>query len=321
MVKAYLYDAAGHDRVVNVGAATLAKTSDTQLLWFDLRRDQARDLEAAARLLGLSSEAVKRLTAARTETALRNYEGHFQFSVPAPPKGTRASSNRLDFVIAPSWLLTVRDDELQFLEDFRDQDRAETMKGALTPAVLAASLLDWHLESFFDAIAGVEQSLDTLDAKVLASRADAAVLDDLARMRRRVAVLRASIAQQRPLFHGLVRPDFAPIAESAEACASYTALSHRFDRAVDSVERARDAVIGSFDLFASKTGQETNELVKRLTFVTVIIGLLAAVAGIFGMNFDVPVFKTGPAGFYSVLGGLALLVIVSAVAARWRKWI
>ena len=321
MVKAFLYDAAGRDREVNATKATLAATGERTLLWFDLRREASKDIDAVAKLTGIDPDAIKALAADAGYTALRNYKSHFQFSVPAPPTGVRRNPNRLDFLIAPTWLATVRDDDLAFLRDFREQDRGETMKGALTPAVLAASLLDWHLESFFDAIARVEAALDRLDAKVLASRSDGSALGELAKMRRQVAVLRASIAEQRPLFHGLTRPDFAPVADNPEACASYTALSHRFDGAVDSVERAREAVVGSFDLFASKTGQETNELVKGLTFVTVIIGLSAAVAGIFGMNFDVPLFKTGQAGFYGVLGGLMAIIIVSALLARWRKWI
>ena len=321
MVKAFLYDSEGRDREVNAGAATVAKATDKQLLWFDLRRDDGAGIDAAAKLTGLPPEARDALAASGGDAVLRTYETHFQFSVPSPPRGVKLSTGRLDFLIAPTWLVTVRDDDLQFLVDFRDQDRGETMKGALTPAVLAASLLDWHLESFFDAIARVEAALDKLDGKVLASRTTDGVLGELATMRRQVAVLRASIAGQRPLFHGLVRPDFAPVAGSPETCASYTALGQRFDRAVDSVERAREAVIGSFDLFASKTGQETNDLVKRLTFITVVTGLAAAVAGIFGMNFDVAVFKTGAAGFYGVLVTLAVAVVVAGVIARWRKWI
>ena len=140
-------------------------------------------------------------------------------------------------------------------------------------------------------------------------------------MRQRVSLLRAAIADQRAVFHGLVRPDFAPVANDDAALGSYQALSARYDRVVDSVDRARDAVVGSFDLFASKTGQETNELVKVLTFLTVIIGVASAVAGVFGMNFDVPFEKTGATGFYSVVIGMALLVVVAALVARRRRWI
>ncbi|QXQ04829.1 CorA family divalent cation transporter [Sphingosinicellaceae bacterium] len=320
-MRAYLYDAEGRDREVDADAATVADTGDHQLLWFDLKRDDSAGLRAVSDLLSLAPEVRAALAAPGDTFRLSNYEGHFDFSVPAPPVDDRRSDGRLDFVVAETWLVTVRDHEIQFLVDFRDQDRGESLKGALTPAVLAASLLDWHLESYYDAITEVGKALDELDGKVLASKTSASILESLAAMRHRVALLRVAVADQRPLFHGLVRPDFAPIANDAEALGSYQALAARYDRVVDSVDRARDAVVGSFDLFASKTGQETNDLVKVLTFLTVIIGIASAIAGLFGMNFDVPFEKTGAAGFYSVVIALALLVILAAVVARRRRWI
>ena len=317
MVMVYCYDAEGRDREVEATPALIADVDDNRLLWFDLCRSDLAGMAEAARLLGLTTAEA----ADDSGTRLVTYDSHFELSVPAPPTGPRASGKRLDFLISDTWLMTIRDEDIQFLVDYRDQDRGETMKGALTPAVLAASLLDWHLESYFDAVAKVEAALDELDDRVLASRADKDVLARLAAMRRRVAVLRAAIAEQRPVFHGLVRPDFAPVA-SADACLdSYRALAGRFDRLVDSVERAREGVVGSFDLFASKTGQETNDLVKALTFVTVVIGFAAAVAGIFGMNFETPFFKTGEHGFVIVLSGMALSALGAAVVARHRGWI
>ena len=318
MVKAYCYDAEGRDREVEVTPAMLTHDDRNRLLWFDLCRSDEPAMVAAAELLGLPAAVLAR---GQQGSRLVTYDTHFQLSVPAPPIGNKSTGNRLDFLAADTWLMTIRDEDIQFLVDFRDQDRGETMKGALTPAVLAASLLDWHLESYFDAIAKVEAALDDLDDRVLASRADKDILGRLAAMRRRVAVLRAAIAEQRPVFHGLVRPDFAPVASEDGALDHYRALVARFDRAIDSVERAREGVVGSFDLFASKTGQETNDLVKALTFVTVVIGFAAAVAGIFGMNFETPFFKTGEHGFVIVLTGMAVSALAASVVARRRGWI
>ncbi len=321
VVQAYLYDAEGRDREVKVGKATLAAASGQRLLWFDLRRDDTDGLGKVAHLLGLPDEAVAALTKRTSSRQLCNFDTHFQFSVPSPPKDGQRSAARLDFLIAAGWLLTVRDNDLQFLADFREQDRGESMKGALTPAILASSLLDWHLESYFDAITEVEGALDTLDGKVLASRTGKGTLDALAKMRKRVAVLRASVAEQRPLFHGLVRPDFGPVANDEATLSTYRAVALRFDGVVDAVERSREGIVSSFDLFTSKTGLETNELVKALTFVTVIIGMFAAVAGVFGMNFKVPIFDTGQTGFYAVLASLVLVVIGLTLFARRRGWI
>ena len=89
----------------------------------------------------------------------------------------------------------------------------------------------------------------------------------------------------------------------------------------DAVERAREVVVGSIDLFATRAALDTNELVKLLTFLTVVIGFAAAIAGIFGMNFEIPFFKTGQHGFYTVLSLLAAIVLAASVLARRKGWI
>jgi Mg2+ and Co2+ transporter CorA len=98
-------------------------------------------------------------------------------------------------------------------------------------------------------------------------------------------------------------------------------LAGRFERAIDEVEHTRDLVVGSFELFATRTAQQTNELVKVLTYLTAVVGVCAAVAGVFGMNFETQFFSAGDAGFYMTIAGLVVITIVATVIARWRRWL
>ena len=129
-----------------------------------------------------------------------------------------------------------------------------------------------------------------------------------------------SCGGQRDVFYGLSRPDFALVTDSG-AAPFYEALAVRFERAIDEVERSRDLVVGSFELFTSRTGQQTNDLVKILTFLTAIVGFCAAIAGLMGMNFKLAFFETGMFGFALVTGGLLLLGLISVAYARYREWI
>ena len=132
--------------------------------------------------------------------------------------------------------------------------------------------------------------------------------------------LRHLLAVQRPVFYGLSRPDFAQVVES-DAAAHYRSLERRYERAVDAVDHARELVNGSFDLFTTRTAEATNDLVRRLTFITMMLGVAGAVAGIFGMNFETPYTQTGVPGFWAVLGGLTVFIVAAIVIARRRAWI
>ncbi len=146
------------------------------------------------------------------------------------------------------------------------------------------------------------------------------LLSRMLTLRRRVSRLRTLLSRQRAVFYGLSRPDLQIVADSG-ASPHFQVLAARFERAIDEIEHTRDLVVGSFELFASRTAQETNELVKVLTFLTAVIGLCAAIAGIFGMNFETDFFATGNAGFYITITALATITFTSAIFARWRKWL
>ena len=47
----------------------------------------------------------------------------------------------------------------------------------------------------------------------------------------------------------------------------------------------------------------------------------AAIAGFFGMNFQIPIFNTGRRGFYTDLSALAAMSLLAAMIARRNEWI
>lgn len=216
-------------------------------------------------------------------------------------------------------MLTAHEPPVSFIEEFRDQDRGETRIGALTPAALAVSLLDWHLGVYLMALEEVESFADRIDVRMLsASTIRDDLLKELVGARRHVSSLRRSLAPQSAIFYGLSRPDIAVLAE--DSASSFVHLEHRFERVLDAIEHGRDLVQTSFDLFTTRTAETTNTLIRRLTFAGIVLGALGGVTGVFGMNFDTPFPKSGLVGFWTVVLTFALVTVVGAVVGRLRKW-
>jgi Mg2+ and Co2+ transporter CorA len=329
-VRAFLYDADGQDREVPV-PETLPELEERQLLWIAVA---GRDQGALARvrdLFHLDPQAFRDLTGAGYCPLLNRHGEYFHCALwaiadreppgdrPAEPPELKAV--RLDLLIGKNWLVTAADEEIAFLADFRDEDRGETLLGVLSSASLAAALLDLHLTRFLSALEEVEGFVDSLDMKILSeSPNDNALLHRVLAGRRFIASLRRELAPQRTVFYGLSRPDFSLVAD-AEAGAHFAALERRFERAIDTIEHARELVQGSFDLFTTRLAETTNALIRRLTFLSLALGAVGAVAGIFGMNFQTPYTNSGVFGFWMVIGVLGIAVALSAVIARWRRWI
>jgi Mg2+ and Co2+ transporter CorA len=332
-VMAFLYDSEGHDREVELSAETLGSISRQHLLWIDVDARDAAELRSVAEQLGIERPSLAALIGQDTNGGVDNYSEYTQFSVttaPAtvlndnggtgPQRPNRYEGARLDFIVSRSWLLTVHEGTVAFIDAFRLRDRAETTIGTLTTHDFAASLLDAHLEAFFEEIARIEKMVDRLDEQALTSPSSRTLLGRMVTLRRRVSRLRTILSAQRTVFYGLSRPDLQPVSESG-AAPHFQVLAGRFERAIDEVEHTRDLVVGSFELFATRTAQQTNELVKVLTYLTAVVGVCAAVAGVFGMNFETQFFSAGDAGFYMTIAGLMVITIVATVIARWRRWL
>ena len=89
---------------------------------------------------------------------------------------------------------------------------------------------------------------------------------------------------------------------------------------MDAVDNTRDLVVGSFELFTTRTAQRTNDTMRVLTFFTVLLGSLAVLAGVLGMNFTVDFFHSGAEGFWITIASMAGLVVSATLFARWRRW-
>lgn len=335
MATAFLYDAEGSDREVELTHDAISSLGEQNLLWIDVDLGASDGLDAVADVLSLDPSSVARMRRANVRPRLDNYGAYYQLTVYAQPLNDRAARLRqedgrrihgagaikVDIAVGDRWILTVHDGEVNFLESYRAQDKAETLLGAMSPQALTASLLDWHLEGYFDVVADIEEAIDRLEEQVLVRANGRMTLGRMTALKRQVSRLRVLLGSQRSVFYGLARPDFLLVAETP-AAHHYATLVGRYERAVDEVEHLHDLVVGGFELFTSRTTQATNDLVKALTFLTVVIGLCAAVAGIFGMNFErTSVFATGNRGFYAIAIAQFVALVAAAAYVRWQRWL
>lgn len=311
---AYFYDAEGRDRELPIEEAASKALGEQQLVWFDIEASDQQTLSKLANALHIPSEAIGSCDN-QPPRGVVAFETMFTFDLIR----ASVSGKPIRFIVSGPWLVTIRNDPVSYFEKFRERDRGESLLGRLTPLALAGSLFDCHLEEYHVEAEAIQTRLDALDSEILHARKRRSPLVELTRLRRTTARLHVRLEAHRPLVHSMLRPDFAPAADESASDFFHTLESH-YERAEDALDRAREYVIGSFDLYATRTAQSTNDLVRTLTIVTVATGLSAAIAGIFGMNFDIPFFHTGIVGFAAVTGATFCIALGIILYARHRGW-
>ena len=123
------------------------------------------------------------------------------------------------------------------------------------------------------------------------------------------------------MFASLADADFTEVAGDHESAPAFQAVATRFEGAFAAVGSAREAILGSFDIYMTRTAQRTNDVMKVLALATVLLLPGSMIAGLLGMNVIVPLDKDSPMSFWVVVGGVTLLAITILAIARTRRWL
>ncbi|WP_162348971.1 CorA family divalent cation transporter [Pseudoxanthomonas gei] len=321
-VSALLFDADREDREVDLASASLGKDpGDRQLLWIDALNPGERELRDLAQRLALPAAAIDGYLGTETNPVLDNCGKCFWLRVVAVDgkPGYEFAGKVLTMIAAGNVVVTLHRYPVEFLESVRARQSSRGGIGELGAGSFVSALLDWQLGTYFEAVSRFEAGVERLEVDVLSSNPRDCLVE-LRALRKAASRLRRMLAPHRVVFGALPRADFRP-EEDERTDRHFRALDTHYERAMDMVENARDLVVGSFELFSSQTALAANETMKVLTFATVVIGILAVIGGILGMNFEAPLFKTGVVGFTVAVVLMAALAVGSIFFGRWRGWL
>ena len=230
------------------------------------------------------------------------------------------SPHWLDLVAAGNVVLTRHAEPVAFLRELDERVEADTNVGAIDAPAFVATAIDSAITSYFKSVDEIEDAVERLDRRALLGRPGDDVLSDLVALRRRIGRLRRVLSDEREVFAAFRAADFAAVVPDGDT-AAFLALADRFESALRNVEQSRDLLIGSFDIFMTRTAQRTNEVMKVLALATVLLLPGSLIAGLLGMNMPIPLSDENLTSFWLVLAVIILLALAVLVFARVRRWI
>jgi magnesium transporter len=300
----------------------LEQLGEKALLWVALRDPTEDEVTAVQEALELSDEQAQRLLEQPRRASLADAGQHLHVTLyVASSEGGEPMLRPLECVLGTNWVVTAHEGELEVLEEFRKRAEGGSEIGELDSPSFVATVVDWVVTSYFRAFEDVERELEELDAKVM-SEIPKNVSDELARLvelRRSIGTLRRALAPHREVIVALAHPELDLLSSEGSA-ERFANLERRVAEAVESAREAKESTRGSFDLLVARIGQRTNDIMKLLTLVTVILLPAGVIAGVMGMNFKVGVFNLVWM-FWVVIGAMLGIAVFVLMTARKQSWI
>lgn len=316
-IKALLSKSDGSDEPIELGNWGSRRLSKDELLWIDFESPGADELKILRGAVDASDDVLHALESDVGPPDARVLENAIELVVLSLADDDDNEPEPLQILMGDGWVITRHQTPMPSLDEHRARISDQREVGQLTPFEFLVSLLDWHIDSYFDAAEELQSAVDELDDAAL--RRDDDLLQDLVSMRRRIAKVRRILGTHREVFAELVRPGFLTDLDESEG----RALRHvtdRLERAGEGIAHVREMLIGTFDVHMTRTAQRTNDTMKVLTLASVILLPSVVLAGVMGMNFKVPLFEN-PNLFFVVIGFMAVMAVATLVVARWRRWL
>lgn len=278
-------------------------------------------LDAVAGALALDERDRRRIESDTDTARVVHASGRLHLTLEAvehdgPDEDGPLVRRELDLLAARNLVVTVHRGPVRALDRFAEQLASDTSIGVLDAGDLLSSLVDEVITGYYRLAEQIELEIDHLDQAALRGGRDD-VLSAIVDIRRRIGLIRRVLAPHRTALAALARPEME--AES-DVGRPWPGLADRVEGAMSAIEGLRDSLLGTYDIHMGRVAQRANDVMKTLTLLSALLLPAVVLAGVMGMNFEVPFFDQ-PDNFYLVVGAMVAFAGVLFVIARRRDWL
>lgn len=225
-------------------------------------------------------------------------------------------TSELDFFLGKNFLVTYHRTPLKSIQSA--EDRCIKSVGAISraPDRLAYNLLDGIVENYQPALEELSLEIAELEDRAM-SHPSRDVLNHIMRVKKEALHLRQIIGPQREVLARFARGEFKLI--RPHMVPYYRSVHDGLVRISDVAQNFTDSLTGILQVYLNVSSNQSGEVIKLLTLITIITTPLMMVGTWYGMNLKIP--ETQWEHGYSLA---AFLTISTTLATFWyfkkKKW-
>ena len=228
------------------------------------------------------------------------------------------ATSELNFFLGKNFLVTYHDTPLRSIESVEERCVRGTVHVARAPDRVAHTILDAIVDNYKPALEELSLEIGELETMALQSPT-VATLNRILQIKKEVLHLRRIIGPQREVLAKFARGEFKMI--RAHLVPYYRDVYDALFHISELAQNYTDSLTGILQVYLNMSSNQTGEVVKLLTMITVITTPLMMIGTWFGMNFKNMPELEWPMGY-----PLAVLsTVLSTGATYWyfkkRGWL
>jgi len=227
------------------------------------------------------------------------------------------ATSELNFFLGKNFLVTYHEAPLRSVQATEERCLKSTVHIARAPDRVAHTLLDGIVENYKPALDELALEIGELEEDVV-KRPSPKMLNKIIKIKKEVLHLRQIIGPQREVLarfaageFKLIRPHLVPY---------YRDVYDGLFRISETAQNYTDSLTGLLHVYLNMSSNQTGEVIKLLTLITLITTPLTLVGTWYGMN-----FKNMPELDWKLGYELAMAIVLVSTAVIWwwfkkKKW-
>jgi len=320
IVASYLYRHGHRVREVAVGEHVDCPADRSEFVWIGLCDPCADEIALLQELYGLHPLAV--------EDALRDGQlpkvdvhGQHLFVI---ARTAHLDSGTIDYgqtaiFVGHSHIITVRQGSRRSHQPLRDQlEAAPTLLGQGVDYVLHA-VLDFVVDGYLPIVQSIEDEVLAMEGRILDAFLERHEVARIFTLRRELIRFQRILVPMEEMARKLARSDLPCI--DPEARAYFSDVLDHVRRVETMVDGLREVLSSVFEFGNLMEQQRTGAITRQLAAWAAILAVPTAIAGIYGMNFDVMPELRMKYGYFAVLAVITLTCTLLYVRFRRVQWL
>jgi magnesium transporter len=264
------------------------------------------------------------LSSRRQRPKLDEYDDYLFLVLQFPVYDKRlrvTTPSEVDVFVGPDFLITIRKGRVWPLDRYFEAcERSEKMRDddmSMGSGYLLYRIIDQLVDNFFPIVYKIERNVQEIEDMIF-EHGGRETVEEISVLRRDIIAYRRIVKPLMPVISRLEYLKSRLIHEDLEVY--FSDIGDHLARVWESLEDQKGIIEALNDTHDSLISHRTNEVIRALTVISVIILPLTLVSGLYGMNVRLP-FGEWAYAFEAILALMGLTAITMLVFFKSRRWI
>jgi len=292
------------------------------VIWLDLHDPDRSDLAVLSDEFGLHSVAIENAVNRGQRPKVDRYQSYLFLNAYGAQldagTGELVTSELAAFVTARA-LITVRKDDGLDIGAVVERWDASPELAKFGVGYLLYGLLDYVVDTHFDAVQSMDDSVETLEDQLFADAPQNLQVQRRSfELRKSLVLLRRIVIPMREVVNTLMRRDLHVV--GADLVPYYQDVYDHVLRAAEWTDSLRDLVNSILETNLTIQGNRMNIITKKVTSWAAIIAVPTFITGFYGMNVPYPGFSR-TAGLTASITIMVIAALVLYTVFKRKDWL